>query len=73
MRVMQIMAGAEFGGAEAFFVRLALGLHRGGLDQKLVIRTDARRAQALRAGGLDPVQLEFGGFFDFVTRFALKR
>lgn len=73
MRVMQIMAGAEFGGAEAFFVRLALGLHRGGLDQKVVIRADSRRAAALRAGGIDALQLDFGGLLDFGTKLALKR
>ena len=44
MRVLQAMAGAEHGGAEAFFVRLALALHRAGLEQKVVIRADERRA-----------------------------
>lgn len=73
MRVMQIMAGAEFGGAEAFFTRLVLALHRAGLDQKVVIRKNARRADALAAGGLEPVQLAFGGRLDFRTPSALKR
>lgn len=73
MRVLQAMAGAEFGGAEAFFTRLVLALHRAGLDQRVVIRNHPARAQALRAGGVEPVELPFGGFFDFGTKAALKR
>lgn len=73
MRVVQAMAGAEFGGAEAFFVRLVLALHRAGLEQKVIIRENARRAAALRAGGIEPVRLPFGGAFDFTTRFGLRR
>ena len=50
MRIFQAIAGAEFGGAETFFVRLALAFQRAGLDQKVMIRTHAARAQALRDG-----------------------
>ncbi len=73
MRVMQLMAGAEHGGAEAFFERLAGGLHRGGVEQKVVIRKDAARAERLIGEGVTPVQLPFGGMFDFCTPFALKK
>ena len=48
MRVAQVMAGAQYGGAETFFIRLALALHRAGLDQKVIIRTHADRAESLR-------------------------
>jgi glycosyltransferase involved in cell wall biosynthesis len=67
------MAGADFGGAEAFFVRLVLALRRAGLEQKVIIRENQRRAAALRAGGIEPVQLPFGGAFDFTTGFAFRR
>ena len=73
MRVMQVMAGAEFGGAEAFFTRLVLALNAAGLEQRVVIRHNERRAAALKAGGVDPVQLPFGGLLDLRTSFALKR
>jgi hypothetical protein len=73
MRVLQAMAGAEVGGAEEFFVRLALALHRAGLEQRIAIRRDARRAGQLRAGGLAPIELPFGGIFDFRTRRVLAR
>ena len=65
---MQAMAGARHGGAEAFFVRLCLALHRAGLEQRLLIRRDPERAAVLRAGGVEPVELRFGRPFDFATR-----
>jgi len=73
MRVVQVMAGAEYGGAETFFVRLALALHRAGLDQKVIIRANSARAQTLRHGGIDPVEAKFGGALDFKTPGLLKR
>ncbi|MBF0356413.1 MAG: glycosyltransferase [Alphaproteobacteria bacterium] len=73
MRVMQAMAGSQFGGAEAFFVRLAIGLHNKGLDQRLVIRKHPERAKFLRDHGLDVTELSFGGRLDLKTRFAFKR
>jgi len=73
MRVLQAMAGTEAGGAEEFFVRLVLALKRAGLEQRAVIRRDARRAAQLAAGGMTPTELPFGGIFDFRTRRSLAR
>ncbi len=73
MKVMQIMAGGEFGGAEAFFVRLCIALHRTGLDQRVVLREHPARVAALHAAGIEPVTLRFGGRLDFSTGRALKR
>ncbi len=73
MRVMQVMAGAEFGGAEAFFVRMAIALRRAGLHQRVIIRKNAQRAKALRDGGVEPVELKFGGMLDIWTPLGLKR
>jgi glycosyltransferase involved in cell wall biosynthesis len=70
---MQIMAGARFGGAEAFFERMVIALHRAGLSQHVVIRREAARAERLAAAGLAPRELSFGGPFDFATRRALGR
>lgn len=72
MKVMQCMAGAEFGGAEAFFVRLVRALHRAGLDQRVIIRENKVRAQNLREGGIEPLELPFGGMLDRRTPRALK-
>ena len=72
-RVLQVMAGAEYGGAEAFFIRLVMALHRAGLEQRVVIRANPRRAEALSSAGIETVQLPFGGLFDFRTTAGLKR
>ena len=73
MRLVQTMAGAEVGGAEAFFVRLAIAFEKKGVNQHVVIRRDPARARALREGGVTPVELPFGGRMDFRTRPALQR
>ncbi len=73
MRVMQCMAGARFGGAEAFFTRLVLALHRAGLDQRVVLRPDADRERQLADGGVAAVTLPFGGKLDISTRIGLRR
>ena len=73
MKVAQVMAGARHGGAEGFFERLCLGLHAAGEDVLPVIRRDADRAARLRAGGLAPVELGFGGALDLLTAPRLKR
>ncbi|MBT3793605.1 MAG: glycosyltransferase [Rhodospirillales bacterium] len=68
MRVLQIMAGAEHGGAETYFVDMVIALHRVGLEQKVVIRKNAARAAQLRDAGLDVAELAFGGLLDFTTK-----
>lgn len=73
MRVLNAMAGAHHGGAEAFFERLAIGLTGAGVEQKVIIRKDADRADRLRTGGVEVTQLPFGGLLDFCTPFALRK
>ena len=66
-RVAHVMAGASMGGAELFFERLCLGLAAAGEDVLPVIRRNPVRAARLRAGGLAPVELAFGGPLDLLT------
>ncbi|MDA0340198.1 MAG: glycosyltransferase [Proteobacteria bacterium] len=73
VKLLQAMAGAKHGGAEAFFTRLAIALERGGQEQRVVIRRDDDRAAALRSGGIEPLQLRFGGALDLLTRRRLAR
>lgn len=73
MKVLQAMAGAEFGGAEAFFMRLVRALHRAGLEQRVLIREHRSRALALREAGIEPVQLPFGGMLDRKTGRVFKQ
>lgn len=71
-RVAHVIAGAAMGGAELFFERLCIALARAGEDILPVIRRNAARAAHLRAGGLEPVELAFGGRFDPLTRPRLR-
>jgi glycosyltransferase involved in cell wall biosynthesis len=73
VRLLQTMAGSEVGGAEAFFVRLAVAFAKTDVDQRVIIRRDPARARALRNGGVDPIELPFGGRMDFRTRPGLQR
>jgi glycosyltransferase involved in cell wall biosynthesis len=73
MRLLQAMAGAPHGGAEAFFVRLALALQRDGQEQRLLIRRDAERAALLRRGGAAVEELRFGGPLDLWSRLRFRR
>jgi len=73
MRILQVMAGAKFGGAEAFFTRLVAALRRAGMHQRVVIRRDKHRAEILRQAGIEPVEFRFGGPLDILTRMGLKR
>jgi glycosyltransferase involved in cell wall biosynthesis len=72
-RVLQAIAGAEYGGAETFFIRLAVALQRSGEPQRVLIRRNFSRAQCLRAAGVGVGELAFGGIFDLATRFAFGR
>jgi glycosyltransferase involved in cell wall biosynthesis len=67
------MAGAAVGGAETFFVRLCLALHRAGEEMFCAIRTHPARAAELRAGGLTPEEFRFGGPLDLLTKPRLRR
>ncbi len=71
-RLVSLMAGAKVGGAEAFFERLVVALQASGVEQRVAIRADADRESRLRAKGIDPVALSFGGVFDLATPWRLK-
>ena len=73
-RVLQAMAGAEFGGAERFFERLVPALGRAGVEQRVLIRTNRRRAEILRAGGIEDIhEMAFGGRLDLVSGPTFRR
>jgi glycosyltransferase involved in cell wall biosynthesis len=73
MRIAQIMAGAPNGGAELFFERMTTALAREGQDITPIIRREVKRGSRLRAAGLDPVELRFGGPLDFFTKPKIRR
>ncbi|WP_187830090.1 glycosyltransferase [Siccirubricoccus phaeus] len=67
------MAGAAMGGAEAFYERLVAAQHAAGEQVLAVIRAEPGRAARLRAAGVDPVELGFGGPLDLLTAPRLRR
>ncbi|MCG8492588.1 MAG: glycosyltransferase, partial [Sneathiellales bacterium] len=73
MKIMQAIGGAGHGGAETFFVSLAGAFHRAGHEQLLTMRTNETRRQQLQDQGLQPIELTFGGSFDFLTRPRLQK
>lgn len=72
MRLMQVMAGAEHGGAEAFFERLVGALHGTDIEQKVVVRKNSEREQKLCGYGISPSKLPFGGLLDLYTPLGLR-
>ncbi|GBQ98339.1 glycosyltransferase [Acetobacter nitrogenifigens DSM 23921 = NBRC 105050] len=72
LRVAHVMAGAPAGGAELFFERLCIAQAASGLNVLPVIRRDVGRVGRLRAAGLSPRELRFGGQADLLTRPRMK-
>jgi glycosyltransferase involved in cell wall biosynthesis len=73
-RLLQAIAGARYGGAENFFLRLSAAFaRRGTAEQRVLIRHDAARAERLHAAGVAVVELAFTGRFDVLTRLAFRR
>ena len=72
MRLLQAMAGARHGGAEAFFLRLALALNARGLEQRMVVRPHGEARAALAAAQVPTQAQRFGGWLDWRTRRALS-
>lgn len=74
MRILQALAGAQYGGAERFFERLVPALGEAGIEQRVLIRKDERRHDLLANAGLADIrQLPFGNRFDMVTRLGFRR
>ena len=73
MKMVQLMAGASHGGAEAFFSRLVPALHADGIAQTAIIRTDSKRAEALQKTGVETFQLAYGGMLDLCTPWRIKK
>ncbi len=67
------MGGAGNGGAEEFFVRLALAFEKCDLNQRVVIRDHPFRKRRLEDAGVPTDTLRFGRWFDANTMLRLKR
>ncbi|SVB73153.1 uncharacterized protein METZ01_LOCUS226007, partial [marine metagenome] len=61
------MGGAQNGGAEEFFVRLALAFEQSEVDQRVIVRGHPYRKKQLDDGGVETDTLRFGRWFDIRT------
>ncbi len=74
MRVIQVLAGAVHGGAEAAFEDICLALSASGIHQKIIIRkNNQKRVQKFREAGIEVETLPFGGVFDIYTPWKIKK
>ena len=72
MRVLHVIAGAPFGGAETAFVDLITALKKRGVDQHAVIRSHLQRAHQLTELAVPVTQVPFRKWFDWETPRALR-
>lgn len=73
LRVVQLIVGEPWGGAERFFVKLSIALQKRGLKQIIAIQRDQKRAEELRDGGCQVLELDFGkGLSDWKSRRVLQ-
>lgn len=73
-RIAQVLAGAEQGGAENFFVRLVKGLQdTGQVNQQAFIRGHRHRMESLEAGGVPTRGFRFGGRLSPLDRMRFHR
>lgn len=74
MRVIQAIAGAPRGGAEAFYARLVPALTRAGLDQMAITRPVAERRRALDGAGVPTLEMGFGSpYLDILSRWRFRK
>lgn len=73
MRILQVMAGAEKGGAETAFVDTCLALKEAGIEIEIAARNNTTRSPKLEKAGIKIHHLPFGGKIDFYTPYKLKQ
>ena len=73
MKILQVLAGAEHGGAETAFVDMCLALKESGQEVEVATRANAIRVPKLRDAGIKVHILPFGGAVDIYTPFALRK
>lgn len=73
MKILQVMAGGNNGGAETAFVDTCLAMHEAGQDVEVVTRSGTPRVEQLREAGLTVHTLPFGGPVDIYTHWKMGR
>lgn len=67
MKILQVMAGADFGGAETAFVDMCIALHEAGEHVEVITRANDIRVPMLQRAGVKVHSLPFGGKLDVYT------
>src|SRR5688572_5806734 len=73
MKILQVMAGAEHGGAETAFVDMCIALHEAGETQEIITRMNDKRVPQLKAAGLKVHMVPMGGRLDIFSRWRIAK
>ncbi|MCB9983585.1 MAG: glycosyltransferase [Rhodospirillales bacterium] len=73
MKILQVMAGAEHGGAETAFVDMCIAMHEAGEIIEVVTRPNDIRVPQLEKSGITVHTLPFGGKIDIFTGTRLRK
>lgn len=73
MKILQIMAGGDHGGAETAFVDMCIAMHEAGMTIEVVTRANPVRVPQLEAAGIKVHILPFGGAIDVFTTWKIGK
>ncbi|MCB9990516.1 MAG: glycosyltransferase [Rhodospirillales bacterium] len=73
MKILQVMAGADHGGAETAFVDMCIALAEAGEQVEVATRANPLRVEQLERAGLKVHELKFGGVADLYTVYRLRK
>jgi glycosyltransferase involved in cell wall biosynthesis len=73
LKVMTVLAGAPFGGAETFFTSLSTAFAQAGFEVRSVLKPNPGRETALDQSGIKYATAPFSTPFDWTTRGVIRR
>lgn len=73
MKILQVMAGAEHGGAETAFVDMCIALYEAGEHIEVATRANKIRVPRLESAGIKVHVLPFGSAIDVFTPWCLQK
>lgn len=73
MKILQVMAGGEHGGAETAYIDMCIAMHERGLKIQAITRPNDTRVPRLKKAGITVHTLPFGGLLDIYTPWRIKQ
>lgn len=73
MKILQVMAGGDHGGAETAFVDMCIAMRDAGMDIEVATRANPVRVPILEKAGIKVHTLPFGGPIDVFTPWKMAR